>query len=74
MFGKLLNRLRGNARKSALERDAELEQMGPEERKFAEESVRDHESEEFVGSELGGIEPERLLGDGRPPRDDVPRD
>jgi hypothetical protein len=72
---ELWNRLVRRSREASIDREVELEQMGPEERRFAEESIEDLQSEEFAGAQLGGIDPERLLGDGRPPsRDDVPPD
>jgi hypothetical protein len=72
MFGNLWNRVTRRSHEATVERETELEQMSPEERSFAEESVEDHESEEFAGGHLGGIDPERLLGGDRPPSGDVP--
>jgi hypothetical protein len=74
LLANLWSRLTRRPRQVAVEREAEIEQMGPEERRFFEEGVEDLQSEEFAGEHLGGIDPERLLGDGPPPRDDVPVD
>ena len=55
-------------RKEAVDREVELEHMSPAERRFEEESVEDHQADSFVSEHLGGIDPERLLDDDRPPR------
>jgi len=42
----------------------------PEGRRLTAESVEDRETDEFVEGQLGGIDPNRLLPDERPPRED----
>jgi hypothetical protein len=42
--------------------------MSSAERHFREESVEDSQADEFISEHLGGIEPERLLGEDEPPR------
>ncbi len=42
--------------------------MSPAERHFAEESVDDVQADASTQAHLGGIDPERLLGDDEPPR------
>lgn len=70
MLRELWNRFVGREQASAAaEREAELEQMSPAERRFASESAEDIQADEFVGEHLGGIEPERLLGENDPQRD-----
>ena len=59
----------GRERAEAIKHEAEREQMSPAERHFSEESVEDIAAERFVGEHLGGVDPERLLDDDRPPRD-----
>lgn len=58
----------GRGRDAAATREAEEEQMSPAERRFVDESVEDHQADEFVGEHLGGTRPERLLDDDEPPR------
>ena len=53
----------------AVEREVEMQRMNPAERRFAEESVEDRRSDSAAEEHLGGIDPERLVGDGEPPRD-----
>jgi hypothetical protein len=43
--------------------------MSPAERHFTGESVDDFQADEFVSEHLGGIQPERRLGEDEPPRD-----
>jgi hypothetical protein len=74
VLGDLWNRLVGRGRHAAVEREIELEHMSPEERRFVEEDVKDHQGEEFVEEHLGGIDAERLLPDGPPAEDELPRD
>ena len=66
----LLSRWFGRRKDAAAERVQEEEQMSPAERAFVDESVEDHEADEFVEGQLGGIDPDRLLGDEGRPRDD----
>jgi len=44
--------------------------MSPAERRFVEESVEDHQADAFIEEHLGGVDPNRLVEDDRPPRDD----
>jgi hypothetical protein len=48
--------------------------MSRRERRFAEESVEDHQSDDLAAEHLGGIDPQRLLGldDRDSPRDPAP--
>ena len=43
--------------------------MSPDERRFVDEDVTGHQQDEFVEEHLGGIDPNRLVDDARPPRD-----
>jgi hypothetical protein len=58
----------GRSRDAALKREGEEEKMTRAEREFVEEGVKDHQADEFVAEHLGGIDPNRLLGDDEPPR------
>ena len=58
----------GRERAKAVALEAEREKMSPEERRFSEESVDDIQADAFVSEHLGGIDPERLIEDDRPPR------
>jgi len=42
--------------------------MSPSERSFFAEGVEDRQADEFVEEHLGGIDPNRLLGDDEPRR------
>jgi hypothetical protein len=68
MLRGIWNRLMQRSRADAVEREIELEHMSPAERRYAKESVEDHQADGFVGEHLGGVEPERLLGEDEPPR------
>jgi hypothetical protein len=68
VLGGLWSRFVRSRREAAIEREAEEEQMSREEREFIDD-VEGHQSEEFVAEHLGGIDPDRLLGDGEPPPD-----
>ena len=64
----------GDRRDTATEREAEREQRSAEEKEHVSETADELEADEFVGGHLGGIDPDRLLGDGRPrPEDEPPR-
>lgn len=63
------DRLLQRRRDDAIRREAEEEQMSPEERRFIDESPEGREADEFIEEHLGGIDPNRLLEDDRPPRD-----
>jgi hypothetical protein len=68
MLRDVWNRLVGRRRAETVEREAELAQMSPAERRFAEEGIEEIQADEFVSGELGGINPERLLDEHEPPR------
>jgi hypothetical protein len=68
MLRGLWSRLMGRSRDAAVAREAEEEHMSRAERRFVDESVEDHQADEFVGEHLGGIRPERLLDEDEPPR------
>jgi hypothetical protein len=72
VLADLWHRFVGRRRQAAVEHEAELEHMSPEERQFVEEGVKDHQAEEFVEEHLGGIDAERLLPDGPPAEDEPP--
>ena len=44
--------------------------MSPAERRFIDEGVEGNQADEFVAEHLGGIDPNRLVEDDEPPRDD----
>jgi hypothetical protein len=67
------DRLLKRRRDDVIRREAEEKQMSKAERRRVEESVDDFQADEFVEEHLGGIDPNRLLGDDKPPRD-YPRD
>jgi hypothetical protein len=64
------NRLIGRRRDASLRREAEEEQMSAAERRFVDEPVEDHQADDFAEEHLGGVDPDRFFGGGRPPRDD----
>ena len=68
MLRGLWSRLVGRETDKAVGRESEREQMSSAERHFTEESVDDIQADGFVGEHLGGIEPDRLLGEDEPPR------
>jgi hypothetical protein len=68
MLRDVWNRLVGRRRAEAVEREDELEQMSPAERRFAEEGIEDIQADEFDSGHLGVINPERLLDEDKPPR------
>jgi hypothetical protein len=72
VLGGLWAKLTRGRRESAVEREATMEKMSPEEREFIEEPLEDTQADDFAAGHLGGIDPERLLADGAPPADDVP--
>jgi hypothetical protein len=53
----------GRRQEATIRREAEDARMSRAERDFAKESTEDHQADEFVQDHLGGINPERLLGD-----------
>jgi hypothetical protein len=62
-------RLTARRRAAAIRREAQEEQMSPEERRFIDEGVEGNQADEFVEEHLGGIDPNRLLDDDEAPRD-----
>ena len=62
MFKRILGWF-GAGRDTAKRRGVEETHMSPSERRFVEESVEDHQADEFVQGQLGGEDPKRLLGD-----------
>jgi hypothetical protein len=75
MLGDLWNRLVHGRRKAAAGLEDESEALTPEERGFAEQDVEGVQADGFVGGHLGGIDPDRLLGNNGPPppQDEPPR-
>lgn len=63
MFRNLWNKLAGRETAAAEQRETELEQMSPAERRFATSSVDDIAADEVVGERLGGVDSESLLGE-----------
>ena len=62
------NRLLGRAKDRRVEREVEQGRMSPSERQLAAESPEDRQAELSAEAHLGGIPPERLLGeDDHPP-------
>jgi hypothetical protein len=59
----LLSRLLGRRKDAAVDRAREEAQMSPAERRFVNENVEGHQADELVEEHLGGIDPNRLLGD-----------
>jgi len=72
MLREFWNRLTGRRAKSAADHDARLRQMSPEERRLAEQWVEDTQADEFAEQQLGGVDPARLIDDGRPRAEDEP--
>jgi hypothetical protein len=67
-MGGFWNRLFGRGEDAAAKRDADEAGMSPAERKFAHESVEDHQADVLVEEHLGGIDTNRLLdSDDAPP-------
>ena len=62
-------RLLGRRRAAAARREAGEEQMSKEERRFIDQRFDDYQADEFVEEHLGGIDPKRLSGEDRPPRE-----
>ncbi len=69
MLRGIWDRLFGREQDRTAAREAEREHMSPAERHVSGESIEDFQADEFVGEHLGGIEPERRLGEDEPPRD-----
>jgi hypothetical protein len=70
MLRNFWNRLTGARRAEAVEREVEREQDSPAERRLTSESVEDYQADESSIEHLGGFNPDRLIEDDRPPRDD----
>ena len=68
MSGNLWTRFLARRRGAEERRETEDAGMSKAERRFTHENVEGHQADEFVESQLGGIDPQRLLDDGRPPR------
>lgn len=66
------NRMLGDRRETATEREAEREQRSADEKRHVSESADELESDELAAEHLGGVHPDRLLGDGKPHADDEP--
>ncbi len=56
------------SRSIMIKRETEREQMSPAERRLTGESIEDIQAGDFVGEHLGGVDPDRLLGEDEPPR------
>lgn len=56
-------RLFGRRNDGAVERAVEEEHMSPEERRFVDESAEDRQADEESKAHLGGIDPDRFLGE-----------
>jgi hypothetical protein len=69
MLKERWNRLMGGKSATVVEHEVEKEQMSPVERHDVEESIDDKKADAAVGEHIGGIDPERLLGDEEPPKD-----
>jgi len=68
------NRMLSDRRDTATEHATEREKQTADEREHVSESADELEADEFAGGHLGGIDPGRLLDDGRPrPEDEPPR-
>ena len=63
VLGALWARLVGRRHDAAVERAAEERQMSPKEREFIEGSFEDRQADTETEAHLGGIDPNRLLGD-----------
>jgi hypothetical protein len=63
------NRLMGAKSATTVEQEVEKEQMAPAERHDVEQSIDDKKADAAAGEHVGGIDPERLLGDEEPPKD-----
>ena len=68
MLRNFWNRLMGRSQSEAGERELERER-GSE---LAGESYEDYQADELAEEHLGGFNPERLVEDDEPPRDDRP--
>jgi hypothetical protein len=62
----LWDRLVRRRREAAIAHETEKRQMSPAERRAAE-SIDDLQADKFVSEHLGGIDPERLIDEDKPP-------
>jgi hypothetical protein len=69
MGGSFWSRFVTRRRAAEERRETEDAGMSKAERRFTQETVEGHQADEFVESQLGGIDPQRLLDDGRPRHD-----
>jgi hypothetical protein len=63
VLGDLWNRLTNRHADDKGERAEELQHMSPEERELVEQSVDNRQADLAAEAHLGGIDPNRLLGD-----------
>jgi len=70
MLRDLWKRLVQRAKDARIEHDDERQHMSRSERRLTGESVDDIQADGFVDEHLGGIDPERLLGDDERRRED----
>ena len=69
MLRALWNRLAPRHDAGAVEHSIERQQMRPAERLVVDESAEDRRADSTAADWIGGIDPERLLADDKPPRD-----
>ena len=67
-MGALWDRITRRGRDDAVKREAELEQMSPSERRYAEEGVENLAADAFVGEQLGGAPLGQPPGEDEAPR------
>ena len=72
MLRNFWNRLTQGSRSQAVERELEREEESPAERRVTGESYEDYQADELSTEHLGGFNPERLVENDVPPRDDRP--
>jgi hypothetical protein len=68
MLRNFWNRLMGRGQSEAAEREVERERG----EKLASESYEDYQADELSEEHLGGFNPETLVEDDHPPREDPP--
>lgn len=68
MLRELWNRITGRIRADETERELERERGNPEERRLASEPFEDYQADNSIQEHLGGVRPESLIEDDRPPR------
>ncbi len=62
-MGGVLSRWLSRRKEATAQREQEKAQMSPEERRFVDEGIEGHQADELVEEHLGGVDPDRLLGD-----------